>query len=512
MIMMQRAINPMKARTPCSRPSVRRGGFTLIELLVVILIILLISAVALPTVVPAISHRQVSEAGRILQGSLVGARDAAIHNNGPSGIRLLPDPVFPIQYTKINNVIQIDPTVPLAYNRIIPIEPAPQYSEGKVNVVVPFTLVDNTTSNPAQVHYFNSTGGLVYPLPPGNSTLFYPYSSSANGVGTTVGNVLMVEESVIDPTSGLPNSPTSWFWNIRVGDKIQINNAGVWYTVVGPMAVTPFNGGNTEMFVNVGPPGTPSPLQVGPFTPLSLQVGPFSAEFLFLVNGQDDNGNGWVDEGWDGANNNGNTDANGNPLIDELLEWEGETWQGAIANHGIVNSVYSIQRRPAPTTNAREISLPTNVVIDATTWGTSQERSRLPINQFTGYVDILVYPSGTIVPTTIYSSPASLTMSGTFLHFWLAERSDVAAPTSNTLNANAAPFLPLPKGLLPTLFSSGAELKGEYRLITLNARTGQLSTDQDMGFDPNLSTDINAGTYNANYPFLETQQGVKGGP
>ena len=309
----------------------------------------------------------------------------------------------------------------------------------------------------------------------------------------------MVEESVVDPTSGFPNSPTSWFWNIRVGDKIQINNAGLWYTVVGPMAVTPFNGGNTEMFVNVGPPGTTSPLQVGNFNP----------EFLFLVNGQDDNGNGWVDEGWD------NVDNNGNGSTDELLEWEGETWQGAIVSHsppGIQNSVYSIQRRPAPTTNAREVSLPTNVVIDATTWGTSQERSRLPINQFTGYVDILVYPSGTIVPTTIYSSPASLTMGGTFLHFWLAERSDVAAPTSNSLIANAAPFLPLPKGLFPTLFSSGAELKGEYRLITLNARTGQLSTDENMGFDPNLSTDIKAGTYNANYPFLEAQLGVKGGP
>ena len=37
-----------------------------------------------------------SEAARILQGALVGARDAAIHNNTPSGIRLLPDPAFPI--------------------------------------------------------------------------------------------------------------------------------------------------------------------------------------------------------------------------------------------------------------------------------------------------------------------------------------------------------------------------------------------------------------------------------
>ena len=71
-----------------------RRGFTLIELLVVMLIILLVSAVVLPTVLPAISHRQVSEAARILQGALAGARDTAINNNAPAGIRLLPDPVF----------------------------------------------------------------------------------------------------------------------------------------------------------------------------------------------------------------------------------------------------------------------------------------------------------------------------------------------------------------------------------------------------------------------------------
>ena len=67
-----------------------RRGFTLIESLVVMLIILLVSAVVLPTVLPAISHRQVSEA--ILQGALAGARDTAINNNAPAGIRLLPDP------------------------------------------------------------------------------------------------------------------------------------------------------------------------------------------------------------------------------------------------------------------------------------------------------------------------------------------------------------------------------------------------------------------------------------
>ena len=77
-----------------------RRGFTLIELLVVILIILLVSAVVLPTVLPAISHRQVSEAARILQGALAGARDTAINNNAPAGIRLLPDPVLNGQSTQ----------------------------------------------------------------------------------------------------------------------------------------------------------------------------------------------------------------------------------------------------------------------------------------------------------------------------------------------------------------------------------------------------------------------------
>ena len=44
-----------------------------------------------------------------------------------------------------------------------------------------------------------------------------------------------------------------------MGDKIQINNAGPWYTVVGPMNMTGATG-NPELFVNVGPPGTRSPM------------------------------------------------------------------------------------------------------------------------------------------------------------------------------------------------------------------------------------------------------------
>src|SRR5271165_1422620 len=123
-------------RTTAHRPAhpadVRRPGFTLVELLVVILIILLVSAVTLPTVISAISHRQVSEAARVLQGALVGARDSAIHNNAISGIRLLPDPT-------INGIDPVtgalNPNLPLAMNRIVPLEAAPDYDEGMVSII-----------------------------------------------------------------------------------------------------------------------------------------------------------------------------------------------------------------------------------------------------------------------------------------------------------------------------------------------------------------------------------------
>ncbi len=255
-----------------------RRGFTLIELLVVIVIILTVSALALPVVVPAFRHRQVSEGARLLQGTLAGARDLALQSGAPSGIRLLPDPAFPLRYLPNG---QIDPGQPLVASRIVPIGPAPEYSEGRISRV--------DTSN----------------LPPG-FTMPYP--------------ALMVCEQIVSP-SGELNSSTSWFWNIRVGDKIQINQAGAWYTVVGPMFQGPAQG-NSELFVNVGTAGTQSPFSQ---TQGGQNVFP---EFLWLVNGRDDNGNGWKDEGFDGVNNNFEYEKlNGLPhTIDELIEWEQEKW------------------------------------------------------------------------------------------------------------------------------------------------------------------------------------------
>jgi prepilin-type N-terminal cleavage/methylation domain-containing protein len=442
-------------------------GFTLLEIMVVITIILIVSVLVLPTVGSILSHRQVSESARLLQAALAGARDSAIRNNAPSGIRLLPDPVL----NGINpSTGQLDSGAILAANRVIPIEPAPAYHEGLVTVDYNFGV---------------SSLQLPYPGAGGGN---YPF------LGTGAPNVLLLEEAtyniLIDPP--MLNSPTSWFWNIRIGDKLQINNAGLWYTVVGPMTQA-----NSELFVNVGPPGTQSPL--ARFNGVIV----YYPEFLLLVNGLDDNGNGWIDEGWDGVDNNGDGQ------MDELAEWETENWFGAPVTQSIVSVPYVIQRRPAPGPNAREVVFPSQVVVDLTTWSSTRERSRLPVNTYTGYVDILVNPDGSVVPTTVYSTPASFGLGSAFLHFWLAERADLAAPSASV---TAAPYLPLPQGLAATRFN-GLELKGEYRLVTVFTRTGQITTNESPPFDQLAATTTATGSataYNPNLPFQGAQQGVSG--
>jgi prepilin-type N-terminal cleavage/methylation domain-containing protein len=498
------------------RRATRRGGFTLVELLVVILIILLVSAIALPSIISAVGHRQVSEAARILQAAIVGARDSAIKNNAPSGIRLLPDPTI----NGINpSTGLLDPTYPLAMSRIVPLESAPDYAEGKISIIRDHPLFSPFPAAP--------TWGYPYP---------YPSAASPTGSGTV--SVLMVEECPIDtsqlPAALVPNAPTSWFWNIRIGDKIRIDNSGQSYTVVGPMLQA-----NPELFVNDGAAGTATQLvrqYTGAGTSVTAHV-----EYLFLVNGDDDNNDGFIDNGWDGVDNNldGFIDIS-NTVPPGYSEWlETETWSGALAGRmspknaivtslppvppnlptqGILNLPYLITRRPMASPGSREVSLPSNMVIDVTTWATTHERSRFPlppsgngtgtsqvVNPNSGSVDIVVYPDGSVVPSTVYSSPSSFGLNGSFLHFWLAERGDVAAPVAGTYSN-----LPLPTGLAPTNFSSGAELKGEYSLVTIYSRTGQIVVNTPPRFD-NPFNPANGIKYSVDFPFVEAQQGVRGG-
>ena len=181
-------------------------------------------------------------------------------------------------------------------------------------------------------------------------------------------------------------------------------------------------------------------------------------------------------------------------------------------------SNYTINRRPVVSPGARDTSLPTNVVIDATTWNTgTAERSRLPIDPNSRFCDILLNPTGQAVLQTTYSNPTSIGENASFYHFWLSERPDVhelsdvwglntsTTPPSPNPNPNAtAPnnlfMLPIPAsyttGLsnVPTTF-----LTGERMIVTLFGRTGQITTNSVELFS---AADVNQ-------PFYDSQLGAR---
>ena len=156
----------------------------------------------------------------------------------------------------------------------------------------------------------------------------------------------------------------------------------------------------------------------------------------------------------------------------------------------------------------------------------SQERSRLPVNPLTGYVDILVNPNGMVVPTTIYSVPSSVGMAGAFLHFWVAEREDVNAPpppdvsgVQTLMGSVGVPgpypfYLPMPLGSNLASSSNGVNsydllvaatpslpyLKGEMRIVTLFSKNGQNTTNDNPVFN----------VLSVNQPFVKAQQGIAG--
>lgn len=416
-----------------------RRAFTLVELLTVIIIVGIVSAVALPTVMSGLGNRQISEGARILQGAIAGARDAAIRDNAPAGIRLLPDP-----------------TLPGAYARIVPLSAAPAYSTG---VVACF---------------------------PGKA-----YKPAVIGTATP----LVLEEVLTDP-QGLPNEPTSWYWNVRCGDHIQINGAGPWYSVCGPVFTA-----NPESFVNIDR-GTPNPL---------------GHDYLLLTNGRDDDRDGYPDNAWDGLDNDGDglTDETTCKLFPAHGEWEQETWQGALAQ-GVTNATYVVERRPIPLGGSREVSLPSGVVVDATTWDTTRERSRLPVDPDSLFVDIMISPQGLATPSTKYGVPFSFRLGSEFFHFWLADRADVLSPVGTKL-----PTLPvgaLKQNIVITTIGNqsfmtviplapygGPYIKSPCILVTLGARTGRTVYGDALFDDP---AGPKTGTYDSNMPYYDNTQGV----
>lgn len=485
--------------TSSSRRGRDRAGFTLMELLVVVAIVVIVSAAAIPVVRPALSQRKVSSAALIVQAELARARDTAIRSNKPMGIRLLPSSLPAFAFG--------GPTP--AYDRMLSIEPAPDYSSGLVSRKVPNGIPDG----------------------------------QPNGAwGDRVGNTLRVTECLFDyidvGTPGkpayvqIPNERTNWFWNIRVGDKFVFGknpHEGHVYTVVGPMVVS--GTGNPEGYVNGGSPqsGDPNYFFYDPQWP----------EYLILVNGQDDPNpftgfqNGYKDDSFDGIDNNGDGTVDPSPGVSlSLTPSDYNDYELEMENYPDINpqptplapnkfdddrdgypdnpsetnynqEQYTITRRAVPSQGSRTVDLPTGTLIDMTTWnlegagdGSGGERSRLPVNPFTGYVEFLIAPNGQILKADATTTQPGPPFNFAYLHFWITDQDDIVEPTGNS-----SPLLPVnpPPGVTWT----GRTLKGERRLVSINTRTGQIVTGSaESFFDA-------SNNYSINQPYFNVEHGIR---
>ena len=74
-----------QSRTIRTRPP---SGVTLIELLIVITILLMVTAAAIPLMIPALQNRRGREAARLVSSFISAARSRAIETGRPVGVML----------------------------------------------------------------------------------------------------------------------------------------------------------------------------------------------------------------------------------------------------------------------------------------------------------------------------------------------------------------------------------------------------------------------------------------
>lgn len=506
--------------------SSRRRGFTLIELLIVITIILIVSVAGLSVVLPAIGSQGVTSAALLVQASLAQVRDEALRSGAPAGIRLIPerDGRFRFLDPSVAGGIGLTP----AYTRMIALRQGSDYDEGQVrgiNVLPPVNPLSDLQQFP-----------LVLPFAP------------ANLVGSAAKWRTVWESKFsqfVTPAIGVPRAPTSWYWNIRQGDKIRLKNSGRSWTIVGPVLLGPnatANAGNTllsaadkvlvntERYINWGSSASFQSYPVASYTPMPPK------EFLIVLDGIDNDGDGYVDEAFDGVDNDGDgfvdpgfdgIDNDGNGYVDDPLEmlWSaGGIYNGGeyeteeqLPLLGVIDTNaqdYTIERRPVPAPGAREVPLPAGVVIDLTTYNPATpglaERSRLPVDPLTGFVDVMVAPNGQVVQP-IAGRTKGVAADLPFYHFWITDTEDVIEPDSTSY-----PRLPLPQTALGYTPSSPERvLKGNRRLLSLNTRTGQINRTTLETFDvTGLSAPPNPDTRELviGRPFRQAEAGLKDEP
>lgn len=325
----------------------RRRGFTLIELLSVLAILSLLLVVAAPLLSVTTSMR-LGSATSLLTSQIETAKDrAAAAARGDARSEYAGRHVAGFAGLRLTET------------RLIPLRAGGVYTEGRIAI----------------------------------------HDSYPAGFAPPVGR-LVLEEAVRD-VGGTRNNPTSWAWNVRLGDAVHLHGRD--YLVCGPM-VEP----NAEGYVNYGPAGATTGLDRGD--------GP--AEYLLLSNGLDDDGDGITDDGRNGIDD----DLDG--ATDDDDEWEIERWIGLSAL-GETSGAYRIIRRPTPIPYA-ESELPSGVVLD-------RNGSTIPGAAAEWPVDLIFDQYGSARVSGWYGV-APLPLGAEKITLRLQERADAASAVRTTID------------------------------------------------------------------------------
>jgi prepilin-type N-terminal cleavage/methylation domain-containing protein len=189
----------MLSNTRSDRSQQAKRGITLLELLIVMVILLMVTAAAIPVMAPALRNRQMREATRLVSAYLGAARARSVQTGRPVGVMVerFDGNAFALQLSQVE--------VPPPYSGDI------NNAVAQVSITSPVATAGETPNTAQSLTYFNS----LY-----------------NSVTHTMSAVWFVAQ--VDPTV---------FNNrlVRVGDRIQFGQRGYTYTIYGP-DTTPADG------------------------------------------------------------------------------------------------------------------------------------------------------------------------------------------------------------------------------------------------------------------------------
>ncbi|MSQ93101.1 MAG: prepilin-type N-terminal cleavage/methylation domain-containing protein [Gemmataceae bacterium] len=215
-------------------PKQSRAGFTLIELLVVIALIAVLAGLTIAFLPGAASSARESRAAGILQGALNIAKQRALRDQGPRGVRITYTnaslSISPPNLPAWNNGQAYAPMDGVIYNNLsficmqantnVPPNYTPPGAPADSAVWVLWRVATEFQYLEAPEHF---TGGLISTITPANDTLRVDF-------GPTTGDLVNGYYSLVPP---ILNPAETLLWAVQPGDFLEVLGTGMMHQIVG---------------------------------------------------------------------------------------------------------------------------------------------------------------------------------------------------------------------------------------------------------------------------------------